>query len=132
MSMESRKKIVIVEDNEVFAALLTAALEEEFEVAAGHNGLEGLALCREGGVAAVVTDIGMPEMDAMAMLREFNLSPALAALPVLVVTATHFTRLSRDEISRFPQVKRMLSKTDSIEKIAAEVRAVIGEAAGQA
>jgi CheY-like chemotaxis protein len=130
MNME-RRKIVIVEDNEVFAALLTAALEEEFEVAVGHNGLEGLALCREGGVTAVVTDIGMPEMDAMAMLKEFGLLPSLAAIPVLVVTTTHFTRLSRDEVTRFPQVKRMLSKTDSIEKIAAEVRAVIEETYGR-
>ncbi|MCM2266944.1 MAG: response regulator [Elusimicrobiales bacterium] len=129
--MESRRKIVIVEDNEAFAALLAAALEEEFDISVGHNGLEGLALCQQGGVSAVVTDIGMPEMDAIAMLKEFSRYPDLSVIPVIVVTATHFTRRSRSEVSKFQQVKRLLSKTSSIDNLAAEVRAVLGSAPGR-
>lgn len=125
--MEGRKKVVIIEDNEVFAALMNAALEEEFEVVMGHNGLQGLSLCLAGGASAVVTDIGMPDMDGISMLRQFQRYPALASLPVLVVTATHFNRLSREEVSKFPQVRRLLSKMESIERLADEVRAVIAE-----
>lgn len=111
----------------MFAALMSAALEEEFEVAVGHNGLQGIALCLESQPAAVVTDIGMPDLDGLAMLRQFSRDPRLASLPVLVVTATHFTRLSRDEVARFPQVRRMLSKTENIDRLAAEVKAVLRE-----
>ncbi len=126
--MEGKQRLLVLEDNEIFAALIAAALEEEFEVVTGNNGLQGIALCLEGGVAAVVTDIGMPDFDGLSMLREFAKSPALSAIPVVVITATHFTRLSRAELSRFPQVKRILSKTESIDQLAAEVRAVLAEA----
>lgn len=127
MEMEGRLKLVILDDNELFAALLAAALEDEFDVTVGHSGLHGISTCLEGGVAAVITDIGMPDLDGLQMLKEFRKDPRLSAIPVLVVTATHFTRLSREEFSRFPQVKRMLSKTESIETIIGEVRAVLRE-----
>lgn len=129
--MEGKPRVLVLEDNEMFAALIQAALEEDFEVLTGNNGLQGIALCLEGGVDAVVTDIGMPDFDGLSMLREFAKTPALASIPVLVVTATHFTRLSREDFSRFPQVKKILSKTESIDRIAAEVKAVLAEAGGR-
>ena len=126
--MQGRLKIVILDDNEIFAALMAAALEEEFDIVMGHNGLQGISLCLEGGVAAMVTDLGMPDMDGVGMLREMKKDPRLSAIPVMVVTATHFTRLSREEVARFPQVKRMLSKVTSVDILAAELRAVLREA----
>lgn len=126
--MENRQKIAILEDDEMFSALLAAALEDEFEVVVGHNGLQGIAICLEGGVAAVITDVGMPDLDGIQMLTEFGKDPRLSGIPVVVVTATHFTRLSRDEVSRFPQVKRMLSKTARVEALTSEIKAVLREA----
>jgi CheY-like chemotaxis protein len=125
--MEGKLKLAVLEDNEVFAALMAAALEDEFEVVTGDNGLKGIALCLEGGVSAVITDIGMPDFDGLQMLREFRKDPRLSGIPVIVITATHFTRLSRDEVARFPQVKRLLSKTESVDILAAEVKAVLRE-----
>jgi CheY-like chemotaxis protein len=125
--MTGKPKVVVIEDNEIFAALMVAALEEDFEILTGSNGLQGIALCLEGGVSAVVTDIGMPDFDGLSMIKEFANNPVLTSIPVVVVTATHFTRLSREDISRFPQVKRILSKTESIERLASEVKAVLAE-----
>ena len=125
--MSGRPKIAIVEDDGLFVALLVAALEEEFDIVVGRDGLQGIALCLEGGVAAVITDIGMPDMNGIDMLKEFDANPRLAGIPVLVVTATHFTRLCRDEVARFPQVKRMLSKTMDVQKLAGEIKAVLRE-----
>jgi CheY-like chemotaxis protein len=126
--MEGKLKLVILDDNEIFAALLAAALEEEFDIVMGQNGLQGISLCLEGGVAAMITDLGMPDMDGVGMLREMKKDPRLNTIPVMVVTATHFTRLSREEVSRFPQVKRMLSKNTSVDILAEELRAVLREA----
>ena len=128
--MEGKPRIVVLDDNETFAALMAATLEADYDVAVGHNGLQGVALCLETRTDAVVTDIGMPEFDGVAMLREFSKDPRLSGIPVLVVTATHFTRRSREEVERFPQVKRVLSKTDSMDTMAREVRAVLEEARG--
>lgn len=126
----SRPRIVILDDNEVFAALLTAALEDDFDVSVGHSGLQGISLCLENPPAAVVSDIGMPELDGIQMIREMSRRPDLSRIPVIIVTATHFNTRSRKDLSGFPQVKRILSKMQSVEIIAAEVRAVISEAGG--
>ncbi len=126
----SRPRIVVLDDNEMFAELLAAALEEEFEISVGHSGLQGLALCLERPPAAVVSDVGMPELDGVQMIRELARRPELARIPVVIVTATHFNTISREDLSVFPQVKRVLSKMQSVETIAAEVRAVISEAGG--
>lgn len=123
--MEAKPRVVVLDDNEVYAALLTAALEEEFDVVVGHNGLQGIALCLENPPAAVVTDIGMPEMDAIQMLKEFSRNPKLSSIPVVVATATHFTRISRDAVARYPQVVGLFSKTEDVYAIAAAVRLAI-------
>lgn len=119
------KRIAVLDDDEIFPELIAAALEGECEVVTGRNGLQGIALCLEGGIDAVVTDIGMPDFDGMQLLAEMNKKPQLAAIPVLVVTATHFTRLSRTLVSRYPQVKRMLNKDESIDTIAGQILEVL-------
>ena len=124
--MEGKPRIVILEDNEIFAALLSATLDADFDIATGSNGLDGLRLCREAIPALVITDIGMPEMDGIQMLAEFQKYPSLASVPVVVITATHFTHRNRNEIARFPQVCRMLCKDDSVDSITAEVRKILG------
>lgn len=120
--MDGRRKIVILEDNEMFAALLEECLSEFYEVAVGHTGLQGLSLCLEGGVDAVVTDIGMPDLSGVQMLAEFKKHPRLRDIPVIVVTASHFTHYSREELKRYPQVRAMFSKTESMAVIMEAVR----------
>lgn len=120
-----RKKIVVLDDNESFAELITAVLEEHCRVLVGHTGLQGIAYFLEGGVDAVVTDISMPDFDGMQMLEEMNRHPVLRHIPVIVLTATHFNRISRRSVSRYPQVMRMLSKQENVVRISAEVLDVL-------
>lgn len=104
---------MILEDNEVFAALLAETLGEYYEVALGVNGLQGIALCLEGGVAALVTDLVMPDFDGVQMLKEFKKNPLLASIPVLVVSASDFSA----ELKEFPQVRGVYSKNDTAQTI---------------
>ncbi len=126
--MEGKLKIVVLDDSEVYSGLLAAALEDDFEVLTGSNGLQGIALCLEGGVSAVITDISMPDFDGLSMIKEFAKNPALSSIPVLVVTATHFHRLKKEDFTRYPQVKRLLYKMGGLEHLTDEVKAVIAEA----
>jgi CheY-like chemotaxis protein len=125
MDKDGRKKIVVLDDNEIFAELIAAAMEGHCQVCVGHNGLQGIAYFLEGGVDAVITDISMPDFDGIQMLEEMNRNPALRHIAVIVVTATHFNRISRRSVSRYPQVMRMLSKQESVGKISAEVLDVL-------
>lgn len=120
--MEGRQKIVILDDDEMFSALLAETLGEAYDVAVGHNGLQGIAMCLEGSVAAVITDIGMPDLDGIQMLAEFNINPRLSSIPVLVVTATHFNQRNRSEVQRFAQVRGVFSKDQSTGIIAEALR----------
>lgn len=120
--MDGRKKILILEDNEVFAALLAELLGEYYDVAVGHSGRQGLSLCLEGRVDGIVTDIGMPDLTGIQMLGEFKKNPALASIPVIVVTASHFTFYSVTELKRFKQVRGIFSKTEDLSVIVEAVR----------
>lgn len=123
--MDGRQRIIILEDNEVFAALLEECLGEFYDVAVGHTGLQGLAMCLEGGVDAVVTDIGMPDLTGVQMLAEFKKHPRLRDIPVIVVTASHFTHYSREELKRYPQVRGLYSKTESMAVIMEAVKSML-------
>lgn len=120
--MEEKPRIVILDDNEIFAALLVAALETDCDIRVGRNGYEGRQLCLAGRTDLLITDIGMPEFDGIQMLAEFQKDRRLANIPVIVVTATHFSHRSRSEVSRYPQVCCMLSKTSDIEILTMEIR----------
>ncbi|HAF95682.1 MAG TPA: hypothetical protein DER10_02825 [Elusimicrobia bacterium] len=120
--MQGKPKLVVLDDNEIFAALLVAALEGECDIRVGRNGREGVQLCLAECPDLLITDIGMPELDGIQMLHEFQKYSRLSAIPVFVVTATHFTRCHRSEIESYSQVRGVFCKTEEIENIVLEIR----------
>ena len=123
--MQEKKRIVVLDDNEPFAALIVAALETDYTVVVGMNGKEGLRLCQDAHTDLLITDIGMPELDGIQMLKELQKDQRLANIPVVVVTATHFHTQTRSDVSRYPQVRSIISKTSGIDFITGEVRKVL-------
>jgi len=123
--MHERQRIVVLDDYEVFASLLVAALESDYDVTVGLNGREGIQLCLAARTDLVITDIGMPELDGIQMLKEFQKDQRLSAIPVIVVTATHFNTQSRSNVTRYPQVRGIISKTSDINSIVEKVRKVL-------
>ena len=123
--MEEKQRIVVLDDNEVFAALIVAALEPDYDVAVGLNGLQGIALCLENRTDLLITDIGMPELDGIQMLKEFQKNRRLAGIPVIVITASHFNTRNRADVKCYPQVRCIISKTAGIDSIMLEVRKVL-------
>ena len=79
-------KVLIVEDDGETAAYLKKGLSE-----AGHNadhaadGLQGLAMGREGQYDALIVDRMLPEIDGLAMIQQ--LRKDRVATPVLVLSA---------------------------------------------
>ena len=58
------------------------------EVTQAQNGAEALAHLKAGGVAdLIVTDVMMPQMDGLTLSRELKKDPALARIPILMLTA---------------------------------------------
>jgi len=109
----------------MFAALLAETLGDHYNVAVGSNGLQGIAMCLEGGVAAVVTEVDLPDFDGVQMVTELSKNPVLSSIPVLVITATDFIGYSRAEVERFAQVRGIFYKSEVAAVIVEKVRGVL-------
>ena len=81
-------RILVIEDDaaslELVRYLLAAA---GHTVLLAHHGAEGLESARAARPDLIVTDLHMPGMDGMTLLRHLRQDPALAATPVVAVTA---------------------------------------------
>jgi two-component system, OmpR family, response regulator len=78
-------KVLLVDDDVELVELLKDYLEQDgFEIAAAHNGADGLALALSGEYAIAVLDVMMPRMQGMDTLRQLR---ARSQMPVLMLTA---------------------------------------------
>lgn len=65
------KHILVVDDEKDTCLLLSQVLQKEgFIVYTAHSGQEGLNVLRHKKIDLVITDLKMPEMDGMTLLRE--------------------------------------------------------------
>jgi CheY-like chemotaxis protein len=84
-----RKLVLIVEDEPTLLEVMSFVLESEgFRVEVARNGEEALERLRTGTwPALVLLDLMMPVMSGREFLDEIARSPALASLPIVVLTA---------------------------------------------
>jgi two-component system, chemotaxis family, chemotaxis protein CheY len=81
------------------AAILTvddsASIRQTIKIAlGGHghsiseavNGMDGLNKAAGGHFDLIITDLNMPEMDGLTMIRELRKKPAQAGIPILFLT----------------------------------------------
>src|SRR6476619_1966196 len=81
--------ILIVEDEHDIRAVLTEILEDEgYVVASVPNGLEALAFLQEHRPQLILLDLGMPVMTGWEFRDRQRRDPALADIPVIVMSAT--------------------------------------------
>ncbi|HAM35753.1 MAG TPA: hypothetical protein DEB40_06575 [Elusimicrobia bacterium] len=122
--MAQKPRVVILDDDDIFAALLTASLAPEYDVAVGRSGREGLELLR-GGADLLITDIGMADIDGIELLGLLDKDPRFGAIPVIIVTATHFNQRPVSEVKRFRQVREVICKPCRVEQILVSMRKVL-------
>ena len=86
--METRKKILVVEDNALNRAMLVEILSERYTALEAENGQAALELLREDpeGIALILLDVMMPVMDGHAFLDTVKQDPRLSLIPVIVLT----------------------------------------------
>ncbi|HEX7387873.1 MAG TPA: chemotaxis response regulator CheY [Castellaniella sp.] len=87
--VEKTIKILVVDDFPTMRRIIKNLLKDlGYEnVDEAEDGAMGLEKLRNGGFDFVVSDWNMPNMDGLTMLQNVRADPALAKLPVLMVTA---------------------------------------------
>jgi two-component system OmpR family response regulator len=81
-------RLLLIDDDEHLAAPLAAYLQRfDLTLESALRPSVGLARLREGGFDAVILDVMLPEMDGFDVCRAIRRDPALAGLPILMLTA---------------------------------------------
>ncbi len=79
--------VMIVEDNRDVAFFVGKLLGREHRLCYAENGLEAMGIAKELLPDIIVTDLMMPEMDGLGLVREIRSSPVLGHIPIIVITA---------------------------------------------
>jgi two-component system, OmpR family, response regulator len=81
-------RLLLLDDDAHLAPPLAAYLKRfDLTLESALRPSVGLARLREGGFDAVILDVMLPEMDGFDVCREIRRDPALAGLPILMLTA---------------------------------------------
>ena len=84
-----RRKVLIVEDEEINQQILSFILDKEYDVLLANNGQEALDILGEHHkeISLVLLDLVMPVMDGFEVLRRIEDDPILKRVPVIVLTS---------------------------------------------
>lgn len=83
------KNILIVDDSESIRELVYVTLTDAgFNVTKGVNGLDGLEQLKkiEGHVSLIITDLFMPQMDGLELIKEIRKDDQYKYVPILMLT----------------------------------------------
>ena len=81
--------VLIADDSKTTQMLVMRALHRipNVEFLNADNGVQALAVLNSHAVDLLVTDVNMPEMDGIALVREVRRTRDKSQLPILIITA---------------------------------------------
>jgi len=117
-------RILVVEDDPSVRGLLQTLLSAEgYDVATASDGLAGLVKASSQRPALILLDLMMPDLGGIRVLEELHGDPALADVPVVVVTG---------KVEAIPDLQTVLgadsvfAKPFGVAELLARVREITG------
>jgi two-component system, NtrC family, response regulator AtoC len=118
--LPEKKQVLVVDDEPNLRKILAAQLSRDgYDVLVAEDGEQGLSLLRENHIDLVVTDLKMPKVDGMTLLREaVKENPDL---PVVMITAhgTVDTAVEALKLGAFDYLTKPFDK-DEVRQIVAK------------
>lgn len=86
--MNTMPTVLLIDDDPDFVEATCAVLESApYEVLVAYNGDEGLVKAREAQPDVIILDVIMPGEDGFQTFEKLKADPALAHIPVMVLTS---------------------------------------------
>lgn len=82
-----RKFVLIADDNRDMREYLERLLSSQFEVRTASNGIEALQLIGQSRPDLVLSDVMMPIVDGLELLKLLRKDPATASIPIILLSA---------------------------------------------
>lgn len=81
------KSVLAVDDSVSMRQMVSATLQQKgFEVSQAGDGDEALSLARQREFALVITDVNMPKMDGITLVKRLRELPNYKFTPLLLLT----------------------------------------------
>lgn len=93
--LNSKKKLLLVEDNIDLLGLLKRALRNHFEIIEAKDGEEGLKLALEHKPDFIISDVMMPKIDGITLCKMLKENIETSHIPIILLTAksSHINQL---------------------------------------
>ena len=122
---EQRKEhtVLVVEDNKDLCKYLYTILSEHYNVLLAENGKAGLLMTRTEMPDFIITDVTMPVMDGITMVREIKADHDLSQIPIIILSAKASVQ---DRLKGFEMgVDAYMTKPFSTEYLLGRISAVL-------
>ncbi|MCK4508284.1 MAG: response regulator [Desulfuromonadales bacterium] len=82
------KQVMMVDDSLTVRKVLRMTLEKEgYELIEAENGSQALERFPDNGIDMLVTDLNMPEMDGIDLIKEVRQKPGSRFMPIIMLTS---------------------------------------------
>jgi CheY-like chemotaxis protein len=121
--------VLVVDDQQDFCiATEQLLIALGFKVACAANGLEALRILRKKPVSIILTDLFMPEMDGVELIKLLANNPSKPVPPIIAVTGDHIAAESVGAAAATLGAHAVLMKPFTVEQLASAISFAVSQA----
>jgi two-component system, chemotaxis family, chemotaxis protein CheY len=120
------KTVLTVDDSASMRQMVKLTLSAAgYNVIEAGDGIQGLSVARAGTVNMVLTDLNMPGMDGLALIRELRKLPNLTGVPIILLTTE--SDAARKQEARSAGATGWITKPFQPEQLVSVAKKVMGQ-----
>ena len=113
MSENRNKKILVVDDDESLRRVIEYNISEEgYDVLASDSGKKGLEIFKKHEIDLVITDLQMPEMDGIELIKQIRAIAPSAMVIVITAFGTVDTAVESMKLGAFEYITKPFNREE--------------------